>query len=1168
MLALTILGPVGLARDGRPVLLPVKKSLALLLLLARHPASLPRARVAAWLWPALDEPVARRNLRRELARLREAGVADAVHADGDTLVAGPALTCDAEGFAKALADGRHEEALALWRGPVADGFALGDADAFDDWLAHQRTQLEEARRRALRESAVACEAAGDAAGALARVEALLADDPLQEQQHRDAMRLLAAAGRREAALAQYERCRALLHDELGLVPMPETEALAQVLRGAAPAAVPVPVPGAPRAAAQGHRPVPEVLPFVGRSDEAAQIERAWASGRPIVVEGEAGVGKSRLAIDVASAHGPYALARCRPGDGELPYASLTRALRALAGPQLAQLPAWVGHELARLMPELGIGPPPIRSDEERARFFEACATAWQALSDGDVDAVVLDDWHLADAASRSLLGFIAARRAETPTPGARIIIVLRPELDAAAAEALRTLAASTGATHLKLTPLPGDAVVELVRNLSGASQPVRFAARLLRATGGNPFFLAETLRHLVELGLLSCDAHGGWRTPFDAATEDYRELPMPASVHDTVLARVQRLPAASRRLLEAAALADEPFAPALLAPACALSELDAVLAIEHAVDANLLHEHPAGGYAFAHDLVQQAVSIGLGETRRRMVHRRLALGAEASGASTATIATHHEASGDLARAIPYRIAAGDHAERLHVLPQALPHWRRALSHGPEPAQALELYRRLIWAGNELSDRAALQEHADALGALIAARSLAPHAQVEAQLLRCRALAGHGANEQALAELAAVEGAADDRQQAQLLMQRSVALHNLARSSQAMSVVQSALALPALPDADRIALLDMAFVSEHNAGRHAAALAYADAQLALALRLGETHATARSRYRRGIQLLQLDDDAGAEAELQAAVGDCERHGFSRTGRIALYNLTCLYDARGEHARALATAERALGLQPQLQAGALRAMLRVAMVGAHHALGDLGRAYDLARLAVDDALAQDEPSVHIIVATCVMPALALVGDDAVARRLLAAIDDASLRELVNPASEMWVALAQMELLLGRPAAAANALDRLDAAGGPSEERVKVRRAHARSALALARGNAEAALAELPGSETRGMNAELHCRGLAWRIDAQALLGRVDAETLALARAALTVPCTHALATLELHAALARAATRSTPGVPAELVDTHAAHAGQLAQSLSAYPVQRAAFEAAWL
>ncbi|MEO5882659.1 MAG: SARP family transcriptional regulator, partial [Caldimonas sp.] len=140
MLALTLFGPPTLRRDGAEIALPIRKSMALLVLLARQATPMPRGRVAAMLWPGLGEPVARRNLRRELARLREAGAGDALQVDGDRLAL-DGVACDLGGFEAACAAGQVEEALALWRGLPADGFALGDADAFDDWLAAEREQL-------------------------------------------------------------------------------------------------------------------------------------------------------------------------------------------------------------------------------------------------------------------------------------------------------------------------------------------------------------------------------------------------------------------------------------------------------------------------------------------------------------------------------------------------------------------------------------------------------------------------------------------------------------------------------------------------------------------------------------------------------------------------------------------------------------------------------------------------------------------------------------------------------------------------------------------------------------------------------------------------------------------------------------------------------------------
>ena len=98
MLALSVLGPPELHRDGAPLPLPVRKSLALLILLARADAPLPRPRVAALLWPALDETAGRRNLRRELARLREAGAGDALRIEADRLALGDDVGCDVHAF--------------------------------------------------------------------------------------------------------------------------------------------------------------------------------------------------------------------------------------------------------------------------------------------------------------------------------------------------------------------------------------------------------------------------------------------------------------------------------------------------------------------------------------------------------------------------------------------------------------------------------------------------------------------------------------------------------------------------------------------------------------------------------------------------------------------------------------------------------------------------------------------------------------------------------------------------------------------------------------------------------------------------------------------------------------------------------------------------------------
>ncbi|MCB1996243.1 MAG: AAA family ATPase, partial [Rhodoferax sp.] len=515
MLALRLLGPLELWRDGQALPLPVRKVAALLVLLALGGRAT-RARIVALLWPDLDESTGRRNLRRELARMRDTGVAEAVVADGDWLALAPGVDVDVARLDAMPGDLGPDMALALWRGRPIDGLDLDDAPPFAEWLTAERERLQARWRGAAVAAAGEAEAGGRTDAALAWLDRLLADDPLQERHHRAVMRVLAAAGRREAALQRFDRCRSLLQAELGLAPMAETEALAASLRTQA-GAPPAPAVAEPVPPDLPDRPalLPDRLPFVGREAEVAWLERAWRAGGTLLVEGDGGVGKSRLVLDFVAARGPHAVLRCRPGDAELPLSSAARLLRALAGPvpALDGLPPWVPAELARLMPELGPAPPPLRTEAERVRLGQAVVAAWQAWAGGNFDAVVFDDWHLADPASQALLAALSGAEAA----GVRQVLVYRPELTPAAEALVRSLRAA-GAPHLLLPPLPPPAVLELVRRLSGVARPERFSALLSRATAGHPFYVAETLHHLVDTGLLTAGAGGVWQTPYDDAT--------------------------------------------------------------------------------------------------------------------------------------------------------------------------------------------------------------------------------------------------------------------------------------------------------------------------------------------------------------------------------------------------------------------------------------------------------------------------------------------------------------------------------------------------------------------------------------------------------------------------------------------------------------------------
>jgi len=1184
MLSLRVLGTLVLKQDGRPLGLAIRKSWAVVVRLAVA-GSTPRAWLIAQLWPGLDEPAARRNLRRELARLREVGADTLVVAQGDMLALGPGVALDLSNFEQALQAGDPEAALAAWAGPLADGLQTGDTPEFEQWLQTQRERLHERWRTALWQAAQDAEARGAIDLALGHLQALLADDPVTESHHLAVMRLHAAAGRREAALAQYERCRAVLQLELGLAPMAETEALLLQLRtpGAlatlaqpdltAPklpeAAGSVPDSSTPWLAAR----LPDTLPFVGRGAEAHVLEAAWQAGRTVLLEGEAGVGKTRMAIDFVAAHGALAVARCHASDAEVPYAAFARALRVLAGPLVAPaaaplaaaqglqgLPPWVNAELARLLPELGTPPPPMHTAEERSRFFEGCAQGWLALAADSFDAVVLDDWHHADPASHKLLAYVAQRRRELAPTAAREWLLMRPGDDALA---MQRMGQALDALHLRLGPLEPEAVLELVRALSGAAQPLRFAQRLQQATGGNAFFLAETLRVLSEQRLLQTGADGVWRTPFDDATQDYRELPVPASVREAVLARVQRLGDASVRVLEAASLAVEPFAPSLLAPACALSELDTVLAVERAVRAQLLREHPAGGFAFAHDLVQQALDMSLAPDRRRLVHRRLALGAEATSAMPSMIATHFEASGERQRAVPHRLAAGRQAQRLHALAEAIEHWRKGLADEPTPSQALALHLGLMHALRTSDQREASRHHGAQALALAMHEGLLESVRTTALLELAREFAGERRAEDALQILQRLPPVLDEAQQLDVMYVRASALRELGQVDAATEICQAALARPALRGHARAMLLDTMVIAAHRRGRIAAARDLASEALGISRELGDEVGVARALNRLGVFMIELGETGQGEATLHEAVVACERLGLIGLQRGSLYNLCCLYSAQGRSAQVLGCARSIWTLQPPMDRSELRVLVHLAFVDAQVALGDLGDAWVHVQAAAEDAQARDQPLGAAAVVLTGIELLGLLGARAVVERLQASLSDDALRQMPQVANEMWVARAHFELLLGDVAAAGQTLAQIATPAQIENVRIRLRHDVIAAECALAQGRATDALTVLPSEDAAGMNEEMRLQRLAVQLGAQVLLGQASPDTLNAVRAALMAADVHTVSALALQRAL-RAAQRLRPAcVPEELLARGAALVARLAATLQAHPVQQAAF-----
>ncbi|MBX3634279.1 MAG: hypothetical protein KF683_02630 [Rubrivivax sp.] len=326
---ISLLGQGRLEFDGQALTrLLAPKHQALVFVLAAEGAAWPRQRLATLLWGELDEAAARGNLRGALSRLRRwLPGALAIDAQQVGLADPAAVQVDLQALRRAQdAAVPHAERVAAaeaWRGPLLDGLDIGPAEAFEDWLAAAR---QRARRDivALRHDLLLrAQSAGRLDEAVAHARALLDVDDADETAHVALMRLLAAGGRRTAAIAQYEACKAALLQRLGARPSSECHALYVRIHAGDPAAAAWPAgrddatrPAAPQPAPSalptGTPPVPDValdLPpataLVGRASELALLAQRLADPacRWLTIVGPGGVGKTRLALAAAAAQG-------------------------------------------------------------------------------------------------------------------------------------------------------------------------------------------------------------------------------------------------------------------------------------------------------------------------------------------------------------------------------------------------------------------------------------------------------------------------------------------------------------------------------------------------------------------------------------------------------------------------------------------------------------------------------------------------------------------------------------------------------------------------------------------------------------------------------------------------------------------------------------------------
>jgi DNA-binding SARP family transcriptional activator/tetratricopeptide (TPR) repeat protein len=757
-LVIRLLGPLEIVVAGSPIVVDTRKALAIVALVAAEGRPFARDELAAMFWPEADDEAARGALRRTLSALRSAVDGPGLSIERTRVALDPVVaSVDLTDLERLAASDRRpdlEAAAALARGPFLAGFALRDSPAFDDWQAGRAIRVERTVSALFDRLGAARAADGDAAGAIEAARRRVELDPLDEPGQRRLIELLTEADDRAGAIRQYRLLVALFDRELGVAPLRETTDLYESIRDEAAAAPRVvggirpPVRPArpdrpvspPSAAPDGARSTSAAgSPFVGRDRELTAILATAAAaspdGRLIIVEGEAGIGKTRLAevaVDRLHDRGATVLAtRGYPGEAAIAYGPIADLLRTgigiAGGPRrLTGLDPTALGEIGRLadLPAAlrsAARPTASTADYARVRLLDAISDALTALAGGPIPGIVwIDDLHLADESTRQAVTYLARRLQGRPI--ALLLAWRREELTVDGLATADDLARVPGVVALTLERLDRAAIVQLVRASAGSlgATSEAFIDSVFAGSEGLPLHVVETL-----------------------ASDEPGTGSVSRGVRELLRERIGSVGEVAAQVLSAAAVIGRSFDLTTVRGTSGRSDEETVDGLEELMRRGIVREIDGGPdgsvrYDFSHGRLRDAAYEGTSLARRRLLHGRTADALRLDIAAVtrdgiaqyARIAGHERLAGRTAEAAAAYLEAAGRAEAVFANREAIEHLEASLALGRPDAAAI--HARI----GEL--RARLGEYPAAIGDLETAAALASTDQlpgIELQLGR-------------------------------------------------------------------------------------------------------------------------------------------------------------------------------------------------------------------------------------------------------------------------------------------------------------------------------------------------------------------------------------------------------------------------------------------------
>jgi adenylate cyclase len=468
--------------------------------------------------------------------------------------------------------------------------------------------------------------------------------------------------------------------------------------------------------------------MVGRKRELTSLlsgleDAASGRGNLFLISGEPGVGKTRLANEVAAAAGAkrmtILIGHCAEQDEAVPYLPFVEILESVVEriTDLDRLRLALGdqaRELARVLPKLRSIlpelPPPTKLAPAQARrhLFNCFCDFVARFTREQPTLMILEDLHWADDSTLSLLDHLTQRLSDWPLLIVGTYRDAQVNITRGLAKALEDLIRGRDATWVGLKTLSREEVAVMLEALSSKSPPVSLVGEFYAETDGNPFFVEELFRHLEEESRLY-DSTGRLRSDLRLA-----ELEAPPRLRLVVARRLERLSAATQKMLATAAMIGRIFSFELL-QASRGADADLLLdCVEEAERAGLIFpvaEHPRARLEFSHELIRQALIGGLSAARREKLHlevaeaiERICRVAPESGSAeslddwVAELARHYAGGGDADKAAQYCLRAvwrfanlGSNAEAIAQFERGLELLRKL----PEDDRRAKLEMRLV-----------------------------------------------------------------------------------------------------------------------------------------------------------------------------------------------------------------------------------------------------------------------------------------------------------------------------------------------------------------------------------------------------------------------------------------------------------------------------------------